>query len=83
MKIFKYQINEKVTMPSKSTIIKFQVLNDVAYIWAVVDESSIPITRTFRWYATGVEIHEYNVHEYIDTWFDNNGRVWHLFEYFG
>lgn len=73
-------LNQPITMPQDASILYTNSVDGVAYIWALVNPTNPPVTRTFSVYGTG----HYNPctkDQYIGSFFIGNGiLVFHLFE---
>jgi hypothetical protein len=83
-RIFKYEIPIQhiihIELPQESKIISFQNQNEIACIWAIVDNSFPLESRTFILIGTGQELSE-SCLNYIGTCQMMGGNlVWHLFE---
>jgi len=81
MKIFKYQIpiqeNFSLNIPKYSSILSFQLQNDIPCIWVVVHENQPLEKHNFSIYGTGYEVNSSPM-GYQGT-IQLNGFVWHLF----
>jgi hypothetical protein len=82
VKIHKYQIpiinSFNILLPVTAVILSFQMKNNNAFIWVIVDEIEPPIPRNFRLVGTGHNI-DFLIAQYIGT-IQDDIFVWHLFE---
>jgi len=81
----KYQLSlnigwvQVVTLPYGAQLLKFRGQEDKTFqMWALVDDEAPKEDRTFYIVGTGHAVEK--DWKYIDTYFANDGFVWHLFE---
>ncbi len=90
MKVFKYPIDLidhfTIQMPFAAQPISFQLQDNVACMWALVDDTHEKEPRNFIITATGQEI-KFSIKQYIGTVVIPHNKgvlptslVWHLFE---
>lgn len=86
MKIFKYHIRESkptniIKIPIGAKILSAKVIDDDAYIWALVDPNNRLVNREILSWTTGVKIPEdIQNATFIDTLiFDEGEFVCHIF----
>lgn len=83
-RILKYEIpmatEFTLQMNQGSRIIKVAVINEKAYLWAIVPQENTIIPVKFRVITTGEEFELPMTYEYIDTFILSYGKfVGHLF----
>ena len=86
MIIYKYHlpINDtvQIAMPLESEILTVQVIQEEAFVWALVNPESLDTVRTFRIVGTGHEFEDSGQCKYIGTFQLRGGAlVFHVFEY--
>lgn len=84
VRILKYEIpvasEFTLELNQGSKFIKVAVINEKAYIWAMVPQNTRPMTVTFRVIATGQEFELPSTYQYLDSFILCNGAfVGHLF----
>ncbi len=83
MQVWKYPLDlreyQTIEMPMGAELLTFQTQNDVATLWALVNETQNKTTRLFRIAGTGNPIDD-KIKSYVGTVQMQNGLVWHLFE---
>ena len=81
--IFKYLVDIsdyiEIEMPINSDILKFAYQDKKLYVWARVDTELRAGIKHFLIYGTGHRVTK-SFDSYIDTVFDPNGLVWHIFD---
>lgn len=68
-----------ITMPAGARILAMQTQNDAPHLWARVDPSMPPVSRSFRVFGTGDKF-DPGRYTYRGTWQSSGYYVWHLFE---
>lgn len=87
-KVYKYHIpfldepyqEFEIDMPATSTILNITEQYDSHFLYAKVNLGSLNKKRYFFLVWTGIEIKCIYQHEYINTFVDTYGLVYHLFE---
>ena len=87
MQIYKYklgfQITKPIEMPAGAVILSVQLQDNELVLWAIVDPTAAPVTRTFRLAVTGEEISKEELADlnYLGTFLADGERfVGHVFE---
>lgn len=80
--IYKYKLNHTqiARIPKGAEILKLAIQNEYLCLWALVDDQKDIELRTFHIFATGYEIDPSLNLNYIDTFFTEDGLVFHVFE---
>lgn len=82
-RIYKYEIPliaiSYVVMPQSAKLLKIGFQEEALFVWALVDVELPLCDRHFRIIGTGWDYH-IKIGEYIDTVFQSNGLVWHIFD---
>lgn len=81
--IVKYKLeitdSQFVSMPRGAKLLKVGFQKDDLFVWAMVKNLDTKL-RYFGIYGTGHPIEFYEIEIYLDTVFQNNGLVWHVFD---
>jgi len=86
-RIFKYSFlwNHQVTLelPKHCQILKWRIINNYLFFWALIDDEKEKVQRTFRVYGTGdlLPSERAEALEYQETLIEEKDNyVWHVFE---
>lgn len=84
--IYKYpftDLNTVLYIPEDAKLLKFAYQDGVLCAWFMVDPKTAHIIRPKYYFiaGTGHEIPNHLEDSYIDTVFDPDGFVWHIFTY--
>jgi hypothetical protein len=81
--IFKYPFSDEVdNVPVGAKLLKVAYQGNNLFGWYLIDSQEERIkTRFYDIHGTGHPITNNCAETYIDTVFDPNGFVWHIFEY--
>jgi len=88
-KVFKYTLeitgNQRILLPIGYKILTIKMQNLTACMWCLVDEEVEKEVVHFEIFGTGQPIHSGMgvSSEYIGTFYEDCGLVWHLFKYTG
>lgn len=72
---------QEIEIPNTHKLLTVQIQNGLPTLWALVDPSTVKVTKEVIMYGTGWDIEETaaTVGDYLGTVQDNNGFVWHFF----
>ena len=81
--IHKYPFNPEMSIPVGSKLLKVAYQGAQLYTWFLVDpEEEFTKVKYFEIFGTGQKITNNMPEFYVDTVFDRDGFVWHIFEYY-
>lgn len=81
--VYKYPFATEMSVPLRAKLLKVAYQEGELFAWFLVDPKEELIkTKYMEIYGTGQPFSNGSAEFYVNTVFDPNGFVWHIFEYY-
>lgn len=79
--VYKFPIDYPVEVPLSAALLKVQLQNDHTMAWYCVDTDEKQYrVDTYYSIGTGWDLADYGDVDYVDTLFNEDGFVWHIYK---
>ena len=79
--IYKYDISHPIEVPISAALLKVAMQDNCITAWYCIDTDDTKFTvDKFHCIGTGWDLENYPDIDYVDTLFDNEGFVWHIYQ---